>query len=53
MKALVIFQDSEDWKVAWLKPGFRHVLVAVEACEGAVAILDSGNGGLHLWELAN
>ena len=51
MKALAIFQDSPDqWRLQeiWLKPGFRHVLVAIEVT-GIVVVLDPANGGLHPW----
>ena len=49
MKALAVFQDKPDWLACWLKRGFRHVLVAVEVSAGTVVVLDSADGGMHLW----
>ena len=48
MKALAVFQDKPDRLLRWMKPGFRHVLVAVEI-DDTVVVLDSADGGLHLW----
>ena len=49
MKALVIFQDREVWQTCWMKPGFRHVLIALQVTDDMVVILDTGAGGIHPW----
>ena len=48
MRALAVFQDKFDWQTAWLRRGYRHVLVAIETGD-IVVVLDPANGGLHLW----
>ena len=49
MRALAVFQDKPGWQTAWLKPGFRHVLAAVELPSGYAVVADPIAGGLHFW----
>ena len=49
MNALAVFLDKTNWQNAWLKRGFRHVLVAIEIEQGTVVVLDAAGGGLHVW----
>lgn len=49
MRALAVFQDKPDWRVAWLRHGFRHMLTVVEVAENTVVVLDTAGGGLHPW----